>query len=334
MNGKAASGPNKGQPWALATKLVYAGAVAGVLRRLEGFVQVHADYSKRYTDLHTEYDELRKENRLTTAEREKFVPWPTLVARFQKESKGPTKLSTSDLALFGLYVAIPPRRVRDYALMRVASEGDELDKNANWLVLGDGGRPVKMVIHRYKTSKRYGPYTRKDIPSTLADALANYVNDADLADGDPLFPTMKGTAYTSGAFSALVGSLFKRVTGQRASVNILRHSAITNFLAQKRTVAQKEAFAKEMAHSTGMQALYDRVDVDGVPSSDDEDDDAPPPKKATTGAKKAPVGAKKAPTGAKKAPVKVVTKAPPGKKPTPAKTTSKGRALKVPAKYL
>ena len=104
-------------------------------------------------------------------------------------------------------------------------------------------------------------------------------------------------------------------------MNILRHSAITNFLAQKRTVAQKEAFAKEMAHSISMQALYDRVDVDDVPSSDDEDDDAPPPKKA-------PV------TVVTKAPVKVVAKAPPAKKPTPAKTTSKGRAVKVPAKYL
>ena len=62
------------QPWALATKFVYAScAVAGVLRRLEGFVKVHADYSKRYTDLHAEYDDIRKENRLTTAERKRFV---------------------------------------------------------------------------------------------------------------------------------------------------------------------------------------------------------------------------------------------------------------------
>ena len=44
-----------------------------VLRRLEGFVKVHADYSKRYTDLHAEYDDIRKENRLTTAERKRFV---------------------------------------------------------------------------------------------------------------------------------------------------------------------------------------------------------------------------------------------------------------------
>jgi hypothetical protein len=317
LDGKAASGPTKGEPWSLSSKLVYVGAVAGVLRRLEGFVKEHADYSARYTALHQTYDEIRKENRLTTAEREKFVPWPTLVKRFASEAKGPTKLSARDLALFGIYVAIPPRRVRDYALMRVASEGDDLASDSNWLVLGDGGRPVKMVIHLYKSSKRHGTYTRKDIPAALATALANYVDDADLADGDPLFPTTKGTPYTAGAFSALVGSLFKLVTGQRASVNILRHSAITDFLATKRTVAQKEAFAREMAHSVSMQALYDRVDV---PSSDDEDDDTPPAKKAVTGAKKAPV--------------KVVAKAPPVKKATPAKTTSRGRAVKVPAKYL
>jgi hypothetical protein len=279
---------------------VYAGAVVSVLRRLEGFDKEHADYSARYTALHQTYDEIRKENRLTTAERERFVPWPTLVKRFASEAKGPTKLSTRDLALFGIYVAIPPRRVRDYALMRVASEGDELDKDSNWLVLGDGGRPVEIVIHLHKTSKRYGTYTRKEIPAALTTVLADYVDDADLADGDPLFPTAKGTPYTAGAFSALVGSLFKLMTGQRSSVNILRHSAITDFLATKRTVAQKEAFAREMAHSVSMQALYDRVDVGDVPTSDDEDEDAPPAKQAATGAKKPPTG-------------------------PPVKTTSKGR---------
>ena len=228
-------------------------------------------------------------------------------------------LSPRDLALFGLYVTIPPRRIRDYNLMRVTTEGDgdEDDKRSNWLVLGDGGQPVKMVIHRYKTSKRYGTYTRRVIPKALANALANYVHSADIADGEPLFPTTKGKPYTSGAFSALVGSLFKRITGQRSGVNILRHSAITNFLSKKRTVARKEAYAKEMAHSTGMQALYDRVDAGAHAadlSSDDDDDDAPTVAPAV-------------------APKKAVKKAPTKKAKPATRTTTKGRVVKTPAKY-
>ena len=151
-----------------------------------------------------------------------------------------------------------------------------------------------------------------------------------LPDRSPLFPTTKGTPYTSGAFSALVGSTLERITGQRASVNILRHSVITHFLSQQRTVKAKEEFAREMAHSTGMQALYDRVDA-GPDSGDDDDNDpepapAPAPRPAT-----APASSKKMPKAAK---LKAAKQGTPVKPPPVLKETTRGRAIQQPARYL
>ena len=287
LGGTAASGPNKGKPWALASKVVYAGAISGTLRRLAGFENERAEYFRLYSKLLAEKDVLLKQNRLSADEEAKFVPWPQLVTRFEKEARGPTQLSSRDLALFGLYVAIPPRRVMDYQLMRLAGPGTKLDEAANWLVLDRGGKPSRLVINRYKTSKRYGQFVRDSLPPALQKVLGSYVREAELEAGELIFPTTGGEVYTPAAFSALVGALFQRLFGHRAGVNALRHSAVTHFLAKKKTVAQREAFAKEMAHSVGMQALYEKIE-----SSDDEAPAAKPAAKAP--AAKAPAAKAKA----------------------------------------
>jgi len=61
-DGTAATGATKGQPWALATKIVYWGALAGVLRRLESYEEAHAVYSTVLKQRHAVYEEDRKTN--------------------------------------------------------------------------------------------------------------------------------------------------------------------------------------------------------------------------------------------------------------------------------
>jgi hypothetical protein len=291
--GTAASGPTKGQLWSIASKLTYAAALAAVLRRLKGFEAEHAEASKRFAGLKDISDQVRAQNLTTEAERGKFAPWSELTARFAQEANGPTKLSPRALALFGLYVAIPPRRVADYRQMRVAGPGRDLDPAANWVQLNTKGVPARLVYNQYKTVSRYGQFVHDSLPPSLAKVLATYIRDADLADGDQLFPANGGAAYSPSAFSTLVGNVFDRVTGKRTTVNILRHSAITHFLGARHSVAQKEAFATQMGHSVGMQALYDRVDAGAESSEDDDPAPAKPVAKAKPAAK-AKVAAKKA----------------------------------------
>jgi len=281
MTMKSFSGKSKGEELLLSSKIVYIGAVSAILRRLHGFDKEHAEYSKRYTNIHQEYDEDRKHNKLSNSERERFLKWPQVMEKFYSELKSRSRtLTLRELSLYGIYTVLPPRRIMDYSLMKVswnkkkAVDETKLDKEYNYLVLTKSGKPLKMIINKYKTSKRYGTYIRTVIPEKLSNLLAKYIDEQDIKNGEPLFGTEQKKHYTHGGFSRMVGDLFLKVTGKRASINILRHSAITHFLgSKKRTVKEREDFAKEMAHSINMQSLYDRLDVDADELSMDDDDE-------------------------------------------------------------
>jgi hypothetical protein len=280
QNGTAQSGKTKGQPWELSSKLVYIGAISAVLRRIAGFEKVHAEYSKIYKKWHSEYDDIRKQNNLTTSERERFAEWPDVIRGFYK-ARDEGLLSLRDLALYGLYTLIPPRRVKDYQSMYVVKlrkqeDIDNLSKDKNWLILSKKNHAVKMIINVYKTDKKYGQYMRTTFPDDLDQALQTYIEDDKLKMNMPLFGNNKGELYNPGAFSNIVGKLFEKVLGVRASINILRHSAITHFLSTKRTVKEREDYAREMSHSIALQMLYDRQDVNApIPIEKDNEDDTP-----------------------------------------------------------
>ena len=335
--GISASGATKGQPWALATKLVYWGALSGVLRRLESYEDAHAVYSAVLKQRHSVYEEDRKTNLSTPSEKNRFVPWPQLRGLFFKEARAAPDqrvLSPRDMAIFALYVAIPPRRVLDYQEMRIAAGSKKkavdvagLSKASNWLVLSKTGVPTKLVISRYKTTKRYGTYVLDELPRELVETLQYYIQTAKLGGGEPLFPTASGKPFTAGGFSNLVGQLFLDLTGRRASVNILRHSAITHFLSAKRTVAEREAFAKQMAHSVALQSLYERVDAGETPEEvadsveELDGDDLVVPAKPKTAAPRVPAPRPPAKTAA------------PTPAPLPPALTTTGRPKKAPSRF-
>ena len=176
---------------------------------------------------------------MSTKEREAFTPWPQLVRGFEQEAKKPSgKLTPRELALYGIYTAIPPRRVRDYQLLRLAGPDTDLTPDANWLVLNAAGKPVRMELSNYKTSARYGKFVRDSIPPALAKVLQAYIEDEELEARDVVFGTQEGEPYSPGAFSTMIGKLFQKLTGKRASVLMLRHAAIVHFLRTQRTVKE------------------------------------------------------------------------------------------------
>lgn len=262
QDGISASGATKGQPWSLASKIVYMSAITGTMRRLPGFERQYAQYSKIFAKLHKEYDIGRKDNKLTPAEESKFIPWPTLqrMWRANISDLNTTEVPMRDLALVSLYVGIPPRRSADYQLMYLADEDTAMQPDHNYLML-DSGKVSALIFNRYKTSDRYGTYTIDNIPDDVARVLAEYMRVSGLRPGGILFPTRSNTQYSSGAFSILIGTIFKKLTGRRVTVNILRHAAITHFLRKKRSVAAREMYALQMGHSVAMQSLYDRINA-------------------------------------------------------------------------
>ena len=271
-NGKSASGRTRGQPWSLASKIVYMSAITGTLRRTPELVKPYKKYSKLFATLHKKYDTDRKDNKMSAAEESKFITWSALQCIYRAEisNLNTTAIPIRDLALVSLYVGIPPRRAADYQLMYIANAGSAMQPTRNYMIV-DRGKIQALVFNAYKTSDRYGTYTIDNIPDDVERVLAEYMRVSGLKAGDILFPTRGNKRYTSGAFSNLIGTIFKKLTGRRATVNILRHAAITHFLRKKRTVAAREAYALKMGHSLAMQALYDRI----TPPAD-SGDDAPP----------------------------------------------------------
>ena len=219
-NGTSASGRTKGQPWSLASKIVYMSAITGTLRRTPEFDGPYKKYSKLFATLHKKYDTDRKDNKMTTSEEAKFITWSALQCIYRAEisNLNTTAIPIRDLALVSLYVGIPPRRAADYQLMYIANAGSAMQHTRNYLVV-DRGKIQSLVYNTYKTSDRYGTYTIDNIPDDVARVLAEYMRVSGLKPGDILFPTRGNKRYTSGAFSNLIGTIFKKLTGRRATVN-------------------------------------------------------------------------------------------------------------------
>ena len=60
-----------------------------------------------------------------------------------------------------MYTLLPPRRLKDYQLMRYSERSQDitrLNKKYNYLVVDkdDGDEDVILIFNNYKTSKRYG----------------------------------------------------------------------------------------------------------------------------------------------------------------------------------
>jgi hypothetical protein len=275
-NGTSASGRTKGQPWSLASKIVYMSAITGTMRRIPGFEKQYAQYGKLFATLHKKYDSERKGNTMTPAEESKFITWSALQCIYRAEisNLNTTAIPMRDLALVSLYV--------------IADEDTPMQPDRNYLML-DRGKVSALIFNVYKTSTRYGTYTIDEIPDDVVRVLTEYLRVSGLSPGSLLFPTRGNKQYSSGAFSTLIGTTFRNLTGRRATVNILRHAAITHFLRKKRTVASREAYALKMGHSVAMQALYDRITA--PPDSDDDTLQAPqkrPPPQAPKPTKAAP----------------------------------------------
>ena len=95
--------------------------------------------------------------------------------------------------------------------------------------------------------------------------LSTYIKDDDIHNNDFLFRkpgTMK--PYTASEFSDLTGSYFEELVGKRMGSTLLRHSFISDVLANyKITDNEKALLAYQMSHSTAVQSTYRVISKEG-----------------------------------------------------------------------
>jgi hypothetical protein len=155
-------------------------------------------------------------------------------------------------------------------------------KSENYLVLR-GKEPYYIILNRYKTWKRYGTYTI-DLQNKAIDDL-KYLNYRCLLDAIKVFlkdnKSIKLGDYVFGQkYGSDFGKELNKVwdgTKKQISVDILRHSFITNFVKKINAGQANDAFLKQysdaMGHSSHQFLTYRKLDDDKLTEKFIEDEE-------------------------------------------------------------
>ena len=229
--------------------------LASITSVLEGFNEAYRDYSKVSTSDRVAKTNIDDNNELTDKERKDILPWNQLKDLYKNE-----ELSLKTRAIIGLYTTIPPRRAELGKLLTIVYDDKDLDPDFNYLVIDENTKkPKKIVMLKYKTDDVYGRYNIKLNNETYKTILQQYIIENNLRDYSVVFGTQSGSYYKS--FSNIISDQFKTAVKKKISVNLLRHSYISDFLSTKRSLAERKALAKQMGHSIHVQATYERIDL-------------------------------------------------------------------------
>lgn len=261
----------------IGTKRNYFNAIYSVLRRLEGYSHLTTVYNKMKTKYGDMVDENRGKNKLTEKEMKNILPWTTIVNYNNKKWTEEARL------LFKLYTAMPPRRLKDYSLLKYIKGKSvpavqKMDKQFNYIVVNKNKNPIALIINNYKTKKRYGTFivdlNKPDLKphfrfSEIRKAIKDFARATDINSGELVFPNSQGGIYRD--FTVWVHYLFKG-TGKKIGVNLLRHSFISNFLGKNPNASDNtvKKMAQAMGHKPETFRSYRKLDAPVQYESDSE----------------------------------------------------------------
>ena len=183
--------------------------------------------------------------------------------------------SISDIqqkSIFSVYTLQPPRRLEDFAAMKITTENDPQklrNKNFNYIIIDDDNNPSQFIYNKYKTYKTFGQQVI-DINKDLGDILKQYIKSYKLKENNYLFglSTDKNKRQSESNFSKLVSSLFTKL--YKSSVSItnkwVRVSYATYLNTLNLTIKQRKDYALKMAHSftTNLQYGKTMINVDDI----------------------------------------------------------------------
>jgi hypothetical protein len=188
---------------------------------------------KPWKDIEATADTLLKKNR-------------RLLAIPVDELSEPEKESLIDLILALVYTELPPRRLTDYAVMKL--NNFSVDDDNYW-----DGKAFNFNV--YKTSKLHGKQT-VPLPKFLNTILGKYKR----IFGDYLLG--REVSKTQ------LNRRLQRIFGEGISVNLLRHVFISdNVLAGMPALRELQEIASQMGHDVPTQILYAKKGPGGASSS-------------------------------------------------------------------
>jgi hypothetical protein len=179
----------------------------------------------------------------TPTEAERWKPWPELSAMGLKVLQDPT-VPMEERILMGLYTQIPPARL-DYQDVLVSKTSIAHPTGTCMIDLST----AICYIFQHKTAKSIGTIEHT-LPDVLIDVLREYVGEA---ESRSLF-----VGLTPGTMGKRIKSMMLRHTGKDITMNLLRHSYITEMTKGAPFIDARVAIAKAMGHCVGTDELYRR----------------------------------------------------------------------------
>lgn len=149
-----------------------------------------------------------------------------------------------EYVILSLYVLIPPRRLMDYIMMKYVDYDEEKDNYVDF-------KNKKLVFNVYKTAWKY-KNQKEDLPDRLEKILKKWIKIIDGRSEYLLFDRN----FDKLSQSQLQQRLNKIFGNKKVSVNIIRHSYLSNKYGSGPSLEERRRDAEAMGHSLEEQLEY------------------------------------------------------------------------------
>jgi len=252
------------------TKKNYLVSIVSVLSLFLDNPTIKTLHDKYYSLMLNKKEEIDKADigEMSEKQSENWINWDEVKKKYSElnsEVDGFYKKKTIDdnqyntllaFALLSLYVLIPPRRNKDYQLMRVVNAfTTEYDNNYNYYNLA----MKRFVFNNYKTARKYGRFDQP-VTAALQKALNKYLKhreqrlNVDDLDNQPLLIKADGTPLNK---SNDITRLLNKVFGKSIGSSMLRHIFITDKYGDLFKATKNDS--DSMGHSLEEQRKYHRT---------------------------------------------------------------------------
>jgi integrase len=168
------------------------------------------------------------------------------------------KIGSIDHVLVGMYTFIPPRRVKDYATMRVYNDITYTPvRNHNYIHLNNSSMGPHMYVHEFKTVKTMNPYFTTELPKALLETISVSLRSE---PRQYLFCQGTGEPFKNElTFSSFVNRRLKDIfKNSKFTVTSFRHSYATHkeYNKAERTLRDRVKGARAMGHGLHKHLSY------------------------------------------------------------------------------
>lgn len=213
-------------------------------------------YRKQMLDDKGKYDDEQKDQKMTDSQRENWVTQEEVKKLYEQMDKENRPLLSREklndrefqqlqnFLILGLYHLQAPRRLKDYTEMKLRNVDEEKD---NYV------KANNLVFNVYKTAKTHGKESVAMNPK-----LKFIINKWKVLNpNEYLLVGLTGKKLSSSQLQQRLN----QILGKKASVNILRHSFLSEKYSDLPAVRELEKRAEEMGHTVEQALLYVKKDA-------------------------------------------------------------------------